>query len=80
MFDNRGRQVRLAAMENAVVEKDAKSDIINIAMDELVKHSYELHAFSTLVKAADYVHASVFSIIRETRKKFASIMIGRQNN
>lgn len=60
VFDEQARQVMLAAMENAVVEKDAKSDIINIAMDELVKHSYELPAFSTLVKAAEHVHASAY--------------------
>ncbi|WP_153945091.1 DUF4158 domain-containing protein, partial [Acinetobacter baumannii] len=46
IFDNRARQVMLVAMENAVLEKDAKSDIMNIAMDELVKNCYELPAFS----------------------------------
>lgn len=60
MFDNRARQMMLVAMENAAIEKDAKSDIMNIAMDELVKHSYELPAFSTLVKAADHVHAAAY--------------------
>ncbi|MXQ52528.1 Tn3 family transposase [Shimazuella alba] len=59
-FDNQARQVMFAAMENSVLEKDEKSDIINVAIDELVKHSYELPAFSTLVKAVDHVHAVAY--------------------
>ncbi|MED0673703.1 Tn3 family transposase [Aneurinibacillus aneurinilyticus] len=60
VFDEQARQVMITAMENSVSEKDAKSDIINVAIDELVKHSYELPAFSTLVKAVDHIHAVAY--------------------
>ncbi|MED3397893.1 DUF4158 domain-containing protein [Bacillus wiedmannii] len=59
-FDNQARQIMLTAMENAVLEKDAKSDIVNIAIDELVKHSYELPAFQTLVKSVDHIHSMAY--------------------
>lgn len=60
VFDEQARQVMMTAMENSVLEKDAKSDIINVAIDELVKNSYELPSFSTLVKAVDHIHAVAY--------------------
>ena len=60
IFDNQARQIMLSAMENAVLEKDAKSDIVNVAIDELVKHSYELPAFQTLVKSVDHIHSTAY--------------------
>ncbi|MCS0824829.1 Tn3 family transposase [Cytobacillus firmus] len=68
VFDEQARQVMMTAMENSVLEKDAKSDIINVAIDELVKHSYELPSFSTLVKAVDHIHAVAY----RTLYKFVS--------
>lgn len=59
-YDDQARQMMFTAMENSILEKDAKSDIINVAIDELVKQSYELPAFSTLVKAVDHVHAVAY--------------------
>lgn len=60
VFDNQTRQIMLTAMENAVLEKDAKSDIVNITIDELVKHSYELPAFQTLVKSVDHIYSVAY--------------------
>ncbi|EOP80828.1 hypothetical protein IGM_05798 [Bacillus cereus HuB4-4] len=60
VFDNQARQIMLKAIENAVLEKDAKSDLVNIAIDELIKHSYELPAFQTLVKSVDHIHSMVY--------------------
>jgi hypothetical protein len=68
VFDEKARQVMMTAMENSVLEKDEKSDIINVAIDELVKHSYELPSFSTLVKAVDHIHAMAY----RTLYKFVS--------
>ncbi|MDZ4535197.1 DUF4158 domain-containing protein [Bacillus cereus] len=33
IFDNHARQIMTQAMESAVLEKDAKSDIVNVAID-----------------------------------------------
>ncbi|MGG0446814.1 Tn3 family transposase [Bacillus mycoides] len=60
IFDNQARQIMTQAMESAVLEKDAKSDIVNVAIDELVKHSYELPAFQTLVKSVNHIHSIAY--------------------
>ncbi|WP_257475465.1 DUF4158 domain-containing protein [Bacillus sp. FDAARGOS_1420] len=60
IFNNQARQIMTRAMESAVLEKDAKSDIVNVAIDELVKHSYELPAFQTLVKSVNHIHSIAY--------------------
>ncbi|HHL0974690.1 TPA: DUF4158 domain-containing protein, partial [Bacillus cereus] len=60
IFDNQARQIMTQAMESAVLEKDAKSDIVNVAIDELVKHSYELPAFQTLIKSVNHIHSIAY--------------------
>lgn len=60
IFNNQAHQIMLNIMKESILEKDEKSDIINIAIDELIKNSYELPAFSTLTKAADHVHAEAY--------------------
>ncbi|WP_252650597.1 DUF4158 domain-containing protein, partial [Bacillus pacificus] len=66
MFNDQARQVMFNIMKTSVLEKDEKSDIINIAIDELVKHSYELPAFSTLTKAVDHVHAEAYRTLYQS--------------
>ncbi|UOB98625.1 hypothetical protein BTI679_60250 (plasmid) [Bacillus wiedmannii] len=60
IFNNQAHQIMLNVMKESVLEKDEKSDIINIAIDELIKNCFELPAFSTLTKAADHVHAEAY--------------------
>jgi len=60
IFDNQARQIMTQAMESAVFEKDAKGDIVNVAIDELVKHSCELPAFQTLVKSVNHIHSIAY--------------------
>ncbi|MDZ5610811.1 DUF4158 domain-containing protein, partial [Bacillus pseudomycoides] len=59
-FDDQARQLMLQSMQNSVLEKDEKSDIINVAIAELVKNSYELPAFHTLIKTVNHVHATAY--------------------
>lgn len=60
IFNNQAHQIMLNIMKESILEKDEKSDIINIAIDELIKNSYELLVFSTLTKAIDHVHAEAY--------------------
>ncbi|WP_459501460.1 site-specific integrase [Bacillus sp. C1] len=59
-FDEQAHQLLLQSMQNSVLEKDEKSDIINVAIAELVKNSYELPAFHTLIKTVNHVHAMAY--------------------
>ena len=51
-FAKAARQVMLAAMEAAVETQHDLVDLINVALEELVKERYQLPAFSALERAA----------------------------
>ena len=51
-FSDAARQVMLTAMDTAVETQHDLIDLINVALEELVKERYQLPAFSALEKAA----------------------------
>ena len=51
-FSDAARQVMLTAMETAVETQHDLIDLINVALEEMVKERYQLPAFSALEKAA----------------------------
>ena len=56
-YDDAAKQVATAAIEAAVSVMDQPSDLINVAIEMLVKESYELPAFSTLERLAKHLRA-----------------------
>ncbi|MEL6855637.1 MAG: Tn3 family transposase, partial [Cyanobacteria bacterium J06607_13] len=56
-YDDDAKQVATAAIEAAVCVMDQPSDLINVAIEMLVKESYELPAFSTLERLAKHLRA-----------------------
>ncbi|MFK8184811.1 MAG: Tn3 family transposase [Phormidesmis sp.] len=57
-FFKAARQVMVAAMETAVETQHDLVDLINVALEELVKERYQLPAFSALERAARDVRAA----------------------
>lgn len=53
------RRLLLHVMEEAARTKDEVADLINIAIEELVRHRWELPTFITLQRAARHVRALV---------------------
>jgi hypothetical protein len=47
-FDATAQQILLTAIEQAALLRDDLADIVNIAIEELVRHRYELPAFRTM--------------------------------
>ena len=56
-FSKAARQVMVAAMETAIETQHDLVDLINVALEELVKERYQLPAFSALERAARDVRA-----------------------
>ena len=56
-YDGGAEQVATTAIEAAVSVMDHPSDLINVAIEMLVKESYELPAFSTLERLAKHLRA-----------------------
>lgn len=56
-YDDAAKQVATTAIEAAVSVMDQPSDLINVAIEMLVKESYELPAFSTLERLAKHLRA-----------------------
>ncbi|MEM6869367.1 MAG: DUF4158 domain-containing protein, partial [Cyanobacteria bacterium P01_C01_bin.121] len=57
-FATAARQVMLTAMETAIETQHDLVDLINVALEELVKERFQLPAFSTLERAAKDVRAA----------------------
>ena len=57
LFAKSARQVMVAAMETAVETQHDLLDLINVALEKLVKERYQLPAFSALERAARDVRA-----------------------
>ena len=58
-FDHEARHLIVTAIGKAAKTKDEPTDLINIAIEELVKNSYELPAFSTIERAVNRIRVSV---------------------
>ncbi len=56
-YDSTAEQVAKTAIEAAVSVMDHPSDLINVAVEMLVKESYELPAFGTLERLAKHLRA-----------------------
>jgi hypothetical protein len=65
VFDTSSRLIMLEAMTEAALTKDDPADLINVAIEKLVRQHYELPAFSALAKAADHVHAKSYRELYE---------------
>lgn len=58
-FDSKARHLIVVAIGKAAKTKEEPTDLINIAIEELVKNSYELPAFSTIERAVNRIRVSV---------------------
>ena len=58
-FGNEARRVAAQAVADAALNMDDPADLVNVAIEELVKESYELPAFSTLDRLARHVKHTV---------------------
>lgn len=59
-FGKAGRHAMLHSMREAAATKEDLADLINVAIEELVRQKYELPAFDTLVRAARHVRTVVY--------------------
>ncbi len=60
IFGREARHAMLLAMSEAARTKEDLADLINVAIEELVRKKYELPAFDTLVRAARHVRTVVY--------------------
>ncbi len=58
-YDESGKKVLLDAMRETALTKEDLVDIINVGMEELLRLRFELPAFSTLLRAAQYARSQV---------------------
>lgn len=58
-FDDAARRIVVEAGVTAARTRDDLADIINIAIEELIRHRYELPAFSTLARIARKARSTV---------------------
>jgi TnpA family transposase len=59
-YGKEARHAMLVAMSEAARTKDELADLINVAIEELVRKKYELPAFGTLVRGARHVRSAVY--------------------
>ncbi len=68
-YNAEARRIIVKSMANAARTKNDLADIINVAIEELVHHRYELPVFSTLVRAAKRVRPTVYrAFYRQVRQ------------
>lgn len=59
-YGKEARHAMLLAMSEAAKTKEHLADLINVAIEELVRKKYELPAFDTLVRGARHVRAVLY--------------------
>jgi hypothetical protein len=59
-FGEAAKEVMLKAMQEAAYTKDEPADLINVAIEELVRQHFELPVFSTLNRAAQHVRSTIY--------------------
>jgi len=59
-YDKEARHAMLLVMKEAARTKEDLADLINVAIEELVRKRYELPAFDTLVRGARHVRSVVY--------------------
>ena len=58
-FDDTARQLISAAVRTAATGMDNPADLVNVAIEELIRLRYELPAFSTLDRLVDHLRTAV---------------------
>ena len=58
-YNNRGQELAAIAIRDAAFVRDHPADLINVAIEELVRQRYELPAFSTLDRLACHIRSIV---------------------
>ena len=58
-YNNRGQELAAIAISQAASVKEHPADLINVAIEELVKQRYELPAFSTLDRLVGHIRSIV---------------------
>lgn len=59
-FDETGRALVINTITEAAKVKDDVCDLINIAVEELVRHNFELPAFNTLVRLVNNIKVKIY--------------------
>ena len=65
IYNSTAKQIMFETMTEAALTKDDSADLINVAIERLIREHYELPAFSTLAKAADHVYAKAYRDLYE---------------
>lgn len=60
-YNNQGQELAAVAIRDAAFVRDHPADLINVAIEELVRQRYELPAFSTLDRLACHIRSIVNS-------------------
>ena len=58
-YNNQGQELIAVAIRDAAFVRDHPADLINVAIEELVRQRYELPAFSTLDRLASHIRSIV---------------------
>jgi TnpA family transposase len=58
-YNNQGQELAAIAIKNAAFVRDHPADLINVAIEELVRQRYELPAFNTLDRLAGHIRTIV---------------------
>jgi len=59
-FGKEARHTMIVAMSEAATTKDELADLINVAIEELVRKKYELPAFNALVRGARHARSIIY--------------------
>ena len=88
-YGSDARHIIIRAIGAAARTKDEPSDLINVAIEELIRQHYELPAFSTLVRASNRIKVSVYRsfyrqihtlLSEESRNKIDKLLESEQDN
>lgn len=74
-FDDVARQVMLEAMTGVALIKDEPADLVNVAIEQLIRQHFELPAFSTLAKAARHIRAKSYRELYENIYQMLSVEV-----
>jgi len=88
-YDINARSTILKVVTIAAKTKDATADLINIAIEELIRQRYELPAFSTLTRLTNKIRVDVHramyyqifnNLTEDDRKKIDSLLISDEDS
>jgi TnpA family transposase len=71
-YNNQGQELAAIAIKNAAFVRDHPADLINVAIEELIRQRYELPAFSTLDRLAGHIRTIVnTSLFKRVARKLS---------